>query len=316
MGIFNKLKDSKFWVSAITNTACYDFYYDKIKELSISMYEWKNLPEEIDVRFMELMLFERGAVVFFKDEDMDEYLCLPCAYMGRFNVYRIPILRKAFASNGYNKELNIDNSVIIYNNALRTPSVRDTKLFALRLANFDRVIDVNVNAQKTPVLIRCNEQERLSLKNLYMQYDGNQPFIFGDRELSSKPLDVINTEAPYVADKIYSLKTQYWNEMLTFRGISNLNIQKKERLVSDEVTRSQGGTIASRYSGLNARRRACDLINKMFGLNVECDYREDFREQDDEYMILNDTEGQGVIKIHEDLRSRDPVDASRKQVIA
>ena len=98
--------------------------------------------------------------------------------------------------------------------------------------------------------------------------------------------------------------------MLTFKGISNLNIQKKERLVSDEVTRSQGGTIASRYSGLNARRRACELINDMFGLDIDCDYREDFREQDDEYMILSESEGEGVIKIHEDLRSSDPTNAS------
>lgn len=311
MSVFKK--SNQFNVSGITNTMCYDFYYDKIKELSISMYEWKNMPEEVDVRFMELMLFERGAVVFFYDEEMKEYLCLPCAYMGKFNVYRIPILRRAFASNGYNHKLNIDNSVIIYNNALRTPSIRDTKLFATRLANFDRVIDVNVNAQKTPVLIRCTEQERLTLQNLYMQYDGNQPFIFGDKELSAKPLEAIMTEAPYVSDKIYQLKTQYWNEMLTFKGISNLNIQKKERLVSDEVTRSQGGTIASRYSGLNARRRACDLINDMFGLNIDCNYREDFREQDDEYMILNDTEGKGIVKIHEDLRSSDPTNAARRE---
>lgn len=315
MGILKK--SSQFWTSAITNTLCYDFYYDRIKELSISMYEWVNLPDEVDERFMELMLFERGAVVFFYDEDMEEYLCLPCAMMGKFNVYRIPILRRAFASNGYNKKLNIDNSVIIYNNALRTPSVRETKLFATRLANFDRVIDVNVNAQKTPVIIRCSEQERLSLMNLYEQYDGNQPFIFGDKDLSTKPLDAIKTDAPYVADDIYQLKTQYWNEMLTFKGISNLNIQKKERLVSDEVTRSQGGTIASRYSGLNARRKACDQINKMFGLDIECNYREDFREQDDEYMIQNPTEGNEIIKIHEDLRSDDPTNAStRKKVSA
>lgn len=316
MGVFKKIEE--FWSTAITNTQCYDFYYDKIKELTISIYEWKNLPPEIDERFLELMLFERGMVVFFFDESMGdngEYLALPVTYKKGFNVYRIPIERRAFAINGYNKDLNIKNSVIIYNNALRTPSIRDAKLFARRLANFDRVIDVNVNAQKTPVLIRCTEQERLTLNNLYMKYDGNVPFIFGDKELSSKPLDAIKTDAPYVADKIYTLKTQYWNEMLTFRGISNLNIQKKERLVSDEVTRSQGGTIASRYSGLNARRKACDMINEMFGLEIECDYREDFREQDDEYMILSESEGDGVVKIHEDLRSKDPVDANKKKKV-
>ena len=273
MGILKK--DYRFWESAITNTACYDFYYDKIKELSISVFEWQNVPEEIDVRFLELMLFERGAVVFFRDEDMQQYLCLPYTEQGKRNVYRIPLLRRAFASNGYNRKLDIDNSVIIYNNVLRIPSIRDCKLFAGRLANFDRVIDTNVNAQKTPVLIRCSEKERLTLVNLYKQYEGNEPFIFGDPGLSAQPLNSVRTDAPYVADKIYDLKTRYWNEMLTFKGISNLNVQKKERLITDEVARSQGGTIASRYSGLMMRQQACEKINKMFGLDLWCEFRED-----------------------------------------
>ena len=273
MGILKK--DYRFWESAITNTACYDFYYDKIKELSISVFEWQNVPEEIDVRFLELMLFERGAVVFFRDEDMQQYLCLPYTEQGKWNVYRIPLLRRAFASNGYNRKLDIDNSVIIYNNVLRIPSIRDCKLFAGRLANFDRVIDTNVNAQKTPVLIRCSEKERLTLVNLYKQYEGNEPFIFGDPGLSAQPLNSVRTDAPYVADKIYDLKTRYWNEMLTFKGISNLNVQKKERLITDEVARSQGGTIASRYSGLMMRQQACEKINKMFGLDLWCEFRED-----------------------------------------
>ena len=273
MGILKK--DYRFWESAITNTSCYDFYYDKIKELSISVFEWQNVPEEIDIRFLELMLFERGAVVFFRDEDMQQYLCLPYTEQGKWNVYRIPLLRRAFASNGYNKKLDIDNSVIIYNNVLRIPSIRDCKLFARRLANFDRVIDTNVNAQKTPVLIRCSEKERLTLVNLYKQYEGNEPFIFGDQELAAQPLNSVRTDAPYVADKIYDLKTRYWNEMLTFKGISNLNVQKKERLITDEVARSQGGTIASRYSGLMMRQHACEKINKLFGLDVWCEFRED-----------------------------------------
>ena len=279
MGIFKKA--NQFFESAITNRESYDFYYDRVKELKISMFEWQNMPEEIDVRFMELMLFERGAVVFYKDEVVDEYVCLPFTVMGKWDKYRIPILRRAFASNGYNYRLNKENSVIIYNNALRTNSVRETILFAKRLSNFDRIIDVNVNAQKTPLIIRCDEKERLTLENLYMKYDGNQPIIFGDRNLAQQPIESIQTEAPFVADKIYQLKTEYWNEMLTFNGISNLNIQKKERLVTDEVSRSQGGTIASRYSGLNARLRGCELINSMFGLNIDCRYRQDTSDGDE-----------------------------------
>lgn len=68
---------------------------------------------------------------------------------------------------------------------------------------------------------------------------------------------------------------------MTYLGISNINIQKKERLITDEVTRNQGGTIASRYSRLQARREAVDKINAMFGTNIRVDYREDFQEISD-----------------------------------
>ena len=116
------------------------------------------------------------------------------------------------------------------------------------------------------------------MKNLYKQYEGNEPFIFGNKAMDVNGLTVLKTDAPYVADKLYELKTQLWNEALTYLGISNINIVKKERLITDEVTRNQGGTVASRYSRLESRRQACEKINEMFGLNIWVDYREDYQE--------------------------------------
>ena len=280
----SRRRKTNFDESAIMNNQTYGEYLERLTELSISMFEWKNLPDSIDERFLELTLFGDGQAVFFKDEELG-FLCLQVAMNGGFNVYRVPIRRRAYAVNGYQRNLDDKNSVIIYNNYLRTNSVNMVKVYSKRLYNLDRIIDVNANAQKTPVLLQGSEMQRLTLLNLYKEYDGNAPVIFGDKNLDINGLKCITTEAPYVADKIYTLKTQIWNEALTYLGISNLNIQKKERLVSDEVVRNQGGTIASRYSRLQARRNACDEINKMFGLDIEVDYRDDFREADDEVMF-------------------------------
>ena len=271
-----KRKRTNFEESAITNVTTFDFYVDRLTELAISMFEWKNLPDGIDERFLELTLFTDGQAVFFKDEIAEQYACLQVTTNGRLNKYRVPITRRAYAVNGYNKELTIDNSVIIYNNRLRQPGIRYTNMYAKRLWDLDRTIDVNAKAQKTPILVQCTEEQRLTLLNLYKEYDGNSPFIFGDKNLDLTGLKSINTGAPYVADKIYTLKTQIWNEALTYLGITNLNIQKKERLITDEVVRNQGGTIASRYSRLKARKQACEEINKMFGLNISVSYSEDF----------------------------------------
>ena len=267
----------EFWESGALNNATYLQYYRRLTELSISMFEWKGLPDSIDSRFMELTLFSEGHSIFFYDDALG-YLCLQAIIGGKMNVYRIPIERTAFSVTGYQKKLNEENSVIIWNNMLHTPSKLDVKMFSNRLYELDRAIDVNAKAQKTPILIQCDEDERLSMLNLYKQYDGNAPFIFGNSKMSQNPVKSITTGAPYVADKLYTLKTQLWNEALTYLGISNINVQKKERLITDEVTRTQGGVVASRYSRLESRRQACDQINKMFGLKISCEYREDYRE--------------------------------------
>ena len=270
-----------FGESAILNKLTYTQYLEKLTELAISMFEWKNLPESVDVRYLELHLFETGCMVYFNDEVMGN-LCLDCITSGRLGVYGDPIIRRAYSGyNNYQKMLKESDSIIIWNNYLHTNSVLTIKMFARRLYNLDRIIDINANAQKTPVLVQGTEKQRLTLMNLYKEFDGNAPFIFGDKDLDLHSLKSIQTGAPYVCDKLYQLKTQIWNEALTYLGISNINIQKKERLITDEVTRNQGGTIASRYSRLESRRQAVKKINKMFSTNIEVNYREDFQQVSD-----------------------------------
>ncbi len=266
---------TNFDISAVKNKRLYLQYLNRLTELAISMFEWENLPDSIDTRFLELTLFSEGKAIFFYDEAMG-YLTLKCLVNGGFNVYQIPVNRRAFAINGYNRTLNEKDSVIIWNNFLHQNTYPDVELYAYRLYNIDSIIDVNANAQKTPILIQASETQRLTLLNMYKEYDGNAPVIFGDKNLDINALKVLKTDAPFLGLDLLTLKTEMWNEALTYLGISNVNMQKKERLIQDEVARNQGGTVASRYSRLMARKQACEEINKMFGLNIDCKYREDF----------------------------------------
>jgi hypothetical protein len=265
------------WESALLNNRTYLQYYNRLLELAINMYEWKNLPDSVDERFLELTLFSDGMAIFFRDDILGE-LCLQCMIGGELDVYRIPIDRTAYATNGYRMRLNNQNSVIIFNNYTHTNSMLDVEMYSRRLYEIERTIDVNVKAQKTPLIIRATENQRLTMKNLFMQYDGNEPFIFGDNNLDMDAIKVIPTNAPYVADKLNILKRQIWNEALTYLGIENSNTEKKERLVSDEVNSNLGGVAAQRFCRLNSRRKAADQINKMFGLNIQVDFREEVKE--------------------------------------
>lgn len=285
----SKRKNKYFWDSAWKNNMTFMQYYNRLVELSIAMFEWKNLPDTVDPRYLELKLFTEGQAVFFKDEVLDVYLALGNGGASDLSIYGIPNKRRAIGANGsYSKDLDYKDSVLIYNNLIHTNSVLDVEMFAKRLYEFDRAIDVNVRAQKTPILIRAKESQRLTLENVYMQYDGNKPVIFATENFDPEAVSVLKTDAPFVSDKLYQLKTQYWNEALTYLGISNINITKKERLITDEVTRNQGGTVASRYSRLESRRMACRQINEMFDLDVSVDYREDLQIEED---VLSDFNG-------------------------
>lgn len=260
------------WESAELNNKTFIDYYNRLKELALNVFEWHNLPPTIDERFLELTLFEYGYALYFNDDIIGD-LALTCTIGGRLDVYRVPIYRRAYAQNGYNKQLSSKDSVLIYNNYLRTPTELTIELYARRLYEIERTIDVNVKAQKTPTLILASEQQRLTMQNLYMQYDGNEPFIYGDRNMDIDGIKSLKTDAPFIADKLQIIKHQVWNEALTFCGIENSNGDKKERLVSDEVGGNYGNIEAQRNVMLNARRQACKKINAMFNTDIDVTFR-------------------------------------------
>lgn len=270
-------RKSQRWSSAILNNRTYLMYYNRLMELAINLFKWNDLPHTVDERFLELTLYGDGMAVYFDDEVLGN-LCLQTMIGGDLDVYRIPISRTAYASNGYNRQLTSANSVLIFNNFTHTNCILDIEMYARRLYEIERAIDVNVKAQKTPMLVRSTETQRLTLLNLYMQYDGNEPFIFGDKNLDLDDIKVLKTDAPFIADKLNILKRQIWNEALTYLGIENSNTEKKERLVTDEITTNLGAVQAARACRLNARRQAAEQINRMFGTNITVDIRKEIAE--------------------------------------
>lgn len=267
--------DRIFNNSALLNNLTYNYYFNKLFEIATAMFEWKNLPDTVDPIYLEKQLFYTGSVLFFKD-DVLGYLTLKMVASGPINVYNIPTRRRGIAP-GYNgEEKDENNSVIIYNNYTRTPSFPDCQMFATRLWNIQRTIDVNINAQKTPILILCDENERLSMENLYMNYDGNKPVIFASKKLNPDNVTVLNTNAPFVSKDLMNIKNDLWNEALTYLGVPNVSIQKRERLVRDEATRNMGGVVASKFTRLDTRKYACEQINKIFKLDIDVAYKDEY----------------------------------------
>lgn len=256
----------------ILNNWSYQHYYDRLMEIAISTIDYDGMPDDVDQRFLEYTLATRGMAVFYKDDILAKYVALTTMIAPPLNIYNIPVNRTAFATNGYQYHCTNKDSVLIFNNYLRKPIISDLQYYAAKLYNIDRTIDINVNGQKTPILIRCDENERLTMENLYLEYDGNKPVIHGYKGLSEDSIKAIPTPAEYVSDKLYDLKLQVWNEALTFLGVANTTQYKRERVIKSEIETSQGQVIANRNVRVGIRQQACDKINRKFGLNITVQY--------------------------------------------
>ena len=288
-----KSKMRQFEQSLIANMWTFEDYKKNLLNLAISVFKWNNLPDSCEERFIELMLCVNGSICFFKDDVSEQILSLKCSFGGGFDVYRNPTLRFVYADNGYTNKCTIEDSVICYNDLLRTNLIGFIENYAYKLYEVDRIIMTNLKAQKTPVLVKCSENERLTLLNMYKEYDGNQPFIFADKDFNMNSLECLKTDAPFVVDKLFKYKTDLYNEALTFLGIQNIQVHKKERLVRDEVQQMNAGSIASRFSRLKARKEACEKINAMFDTDISVEFT-DYDKQNEAYDEIQNTGGGSI----------------------
>lgn len=273
--MFDRWANRKNWEPYLLNNDTFLDYFYRLEEICINMFSWENVPDTIDPRFLELTLCEYGFAVYFNEEDIGN-VALTCALGGPLDIYREPIYRRAYANNGFQRELDNKNSVLIFNNYLHQPSILTIMLFARRLAEIERTIDVNVKAQKTPVVITCDESQLLTVKNAYKDMAENVPVIIGSKNMDWKNISAMQTGAPFVSLELNNLKRQIWQEAMTFFGVSNTNTEKKERQIGLEVSTNLGAVMAQRYVMLNSRREAAKKINKMFGTNIEVNFRQDF----------------------------------------
>lgn len=268
----------------LTNLTFND-YYNRLSLLAINMFKWINLPDTIDERFLEYTLYNFGMCLFFKDYDLDSYFVQQTTASAPFNIYNIPTKRKTYSANGYSVRRNINDSVIIYNNYLRCPTANTIRLFAQRLTQAERTRDINLENSKTPYIIQCNEENVLTLTNLYQRMSGNEPMILIKKELGDN-ITVYPLNVPFLGDELTNIKNAIWNEALTFLGIGNPSTDKKERLVTNEVSSNMEVTEMFRYTQLSSRKQACKLINEMFNLNIDVEFRNEDMNITDKDMTL------------------------------
>ncbi len=307
-----------FLDSELMNTETYFNYLDRFKKVALSIFEWVNLPKSMNARFMELALYYDGKAAIFKDENYG-FINTRCTDNGYINIYGLPtrlhcysyeLHRDKLLYTGFSddiEKLQGTNAILVQNNWDRVPTEPTLALFAQRLAIAERASDTNVEAQRTPVMILVGENQRLTMENLYGQYRGNRPFIFGDKQQMQDmdSIKAINTQAPVVFDKLQNYKKEIWNEALTYLGINNVMIEKAERLITDEANSNNELINLNLQASLAPRKEACKQFNELFGL-TGTDKEIDVRVRSDLHNIIKNA--QSIVSDYKEMENIEEID--------
>lgn len=256
----------------LLNDLTFQVLYDKYRLVCMNEYKWDGLPDGILERHVERQLFKHGKAIFYEKADHG-FMCLECQDGGPVNVYGDPIYYNAFGFNLMDR-VNSEDCVIIENNMLRIPTEQFILFYVNKLTEAERTMDVNVKANKSPVVVLCDDKDVLSFKTIFNKVDGNVPAIFADRALNIDGIQALDLKAKFLGNELMDYKHSVESELLTFLGINNPAVDKKERLITDEAN-SNNQLIESFFElQLEARRRACDEINEKYGLQVTVERRQ------------------------------------------
>lgn len=251
----------------------------RLSMLAQTVFKWEGLPNGIDEKHLERYLFNEGRCMFYKDPSVG-WIITKCADAGTLNFYDEPTKLLPVATDAIELDLTErepgEDCVLIYNNDYAYPTARTIMMYAARLTEIQRTIDINIHAQKTPIIIKASDKTRLSAKQVYKQWSGFEPLIVTDKNLADgMEMEVLNISAPIVFDKLAIEKNKLWNECMTFLGINNANMDKRERLVDDEVQANNEQIELSAHVMLKSRQRAAEAMSKLCGTEITVKLRKE-----------------------------------------
>lgn len=314
-----------FLDSELMNSETFYNYLDRFKKVALSIFEWVNLPKSMNSRYLELALYYDGMAAMFKDEDYG-FINSRCSSNGYINIYGLPSRLHCYSYGELNRDkilytgfqddierLQETNAILVQNNWDRVPTEPTLALFAQRLALAERASDTNIEAQRTPIMILVGENQRLTMENLYGQYRGNRPFIFGDKQQMQDmdSIKAINTGAPVVFDKLQNYKKEIWNEALTFLGINNVMIEKAERLITDEANSNNELINLNLQASLTPRKEACKQFNELFGL-TGTDKEIDVRVRSDLHNIIKNA--QSIVSDYKEMENVEEINLGGEEI--
>lgn len=257
----------------LANRKTEHFLYKRFEMLAINQFKWSGLPETIEERHIERVLFNEGKVLFFEDAELG-LLCLPAMEGQGVNVYGDPLRYSATGFNQAFLDIPRDKCVLIENNKLRMPTALAVAYFVDQLYEVVRTRDVNIQTLKAPFFVVTDDKSVLTFKKILEEIAKNNVAVFGDKSYNiEEAIKVFQTGVKPLTAELTDTYHDIMNEALTYLGINNANTDKKERLITSEADSNNQFIDSCAQMFLEARQRACEEINKKFGLSLSVELR-------------------------------------------
>lgn len=273
---------SRFNPSAIhtKDTGLFYYYVKYFFQKILSVFEFKNLPEEWADNYFKYVLFGYGFIAVF---DTDKYGVIPqeCTLSNTHTIFYQP------------NEAIVTNPVL---NSLRLKIGKDCELIKLQ-PDYSGVMDIvtvyadlmavaletaNINLMNSKasfIFLAQNKAEAETYKKLYDELAGGKPFAIVSKNLmngdGTKNWDFFmqNVGQNYITDRILNDMKSIEDQFNTKIGIPNANTQKRERLISSEVLANDVDTKALVNVWLDTMKKDMEKVNSKYGLNIDVEYR-------------------------------------------
>lgn len=236
--------------------------------LVVGRFKWDGLPYGLTSEQFERFISIDGLAVGFRHPS--SMLLLPANWAGELNIFYMPT-RYFAVGQGETFDLPATDCVPFYNSSSRA-SVRDSFEDAVKsLKNIMQAAHSNVRHQKNPWVFAGNQDEVNSLKAAYQNAEDNYILTF----VTGRTMKEIETAKrfypfnnPFIASDLMCHYREILNNFLTILGYDNVQIEKKERLISDEAHGNDSLVKFNRMDGLRMRQDAAREYNNRFGQNI------------------------------------------------
>ena len=266
--------------SIVTNTETIRYYAKYLLEKFLG--ELKiTIPKEWAENYFENVLFRTGKIAIF-DTPRYGVICQQCGLRG-FDIFYQPT--HAVIANPYiegiTKDLRIGDECEIIRLQDDYSGVMDiVYTYASKMALLSEAIDNNIFAVKVATVFACkDDKQAVSFRKMYEKISAGMPAVFVDKSLFDDDGNPqwqqfqADLSKQYLVDKyienMKSIEAMYDAEI----GLNNVNYEKKERLIVDEINANNQSTESKLDKWIETMQACCEKVNDKYGIGINIERR-------------------------------------------